>query len=235
MPKTRSKGTESGQAGRAIAARRAFLNLSRPDIEQRTNGVIYEKLLARLETGKKSISSLRLTEYAALLGALEWTPADFTESTGVDMPTSQPVPGNRPYNASLLVPIFGSVSAGLVKAEINDVPSEFLSLDPSLPGIRGRNVSSLGILTVNGDSMASPVAADSVPEGSMVLVEWGAIPQARDLVVAWLGEHDTAVLKQYSEGAEVILRSFNPQGPLFRAGATDIDVRGVIRLILRKP
>lgn len=197
--------------------------------------MIYEKLLARIETGEKSISSLRLTEYNALLRALEWSPADFTEATGVAMPEAEPVPGALPFAPSVQIPIYGSVSAGLSLAEINDVPTDFLSLDPSLPGLKGRPVSALGILTVNGDSMISPVAAQGIPEGSMVLVEWGAAPRHDDLVVAWLPEYETAVLKQYGEGGEVILRSFNPRGPVFRFGSTEADVRGVVRLIMRRP
>lgn len=235
MPKARSTRTESSHAGRAIAARRAFLDKSRAQIVVETNGVIYEKLLARIETGEKSISSLRLTEYNALLEALEWSPSVFTESTGVEMPAADPIPGSVPFDASVRIPIYGSVSAGLSQAEIDDAPTDFLSLDPSLPGIKGRPVSALGVLTVNGESMISPVAAQGIPEGSMVLVEWGAVPRNDDLVVAWLSEHETAVLKQYGEGGEVILRSFNPRGPVFRLGSTLADVRGVVRLIMRRP
>lgn len=235
MTPTRTTRTESRQAGREIAARRAFLDKSRAQIVVETNGVIYEKLLARIETGEKSVSSLKLTEYTALLGALEWTPTDFTEATGVEMPAANPVPGNVPFHASVQIPIYGSVSAGLSLAEIDEIPSNFLSLDPSLPGLKGRPLSSMGVLTVNGDSMVSPIAAKGIPEGSMVLVEWGAMPRDNDLVVAWLGEHGTAVLKQFSEGGEVILRSFNPKGPVFRLGSTDVDLRGVVRLIMRRP
>lgn len=235
MPNTRSKRPESAQAGREIAARRTFLGKSRGQIVLETNGVIYEKLLARLETGEKTVGSLKLTEYNALLGSLEWTPSDFTENTGVAMPAAQPVPGNTPFHGSVRVPIYGSVSAGLSNAEINVTPTDFLSLDPSLPGLKGRNLSALGVLNVNGDSMISPVAADGIPEGSMVLVEWGAVPRPDDLVVAWLADYETAVLKQYGEGGEVILRSFNPRGPVFRMGETAVDVRGVVRLIMRRP
>ena len=57
--------------GRALAARRAFLGMSQLDIEAKTNGIIYQRLLSRIERGVKGLMTLKLGEYTALLDALE--------------------------------------------------------------------------------------------------------------------------------------------------------------------
>ncbi len=113
--------------------------------------------------------------------------------------------------------------------------NDFMPIDPSLPGIKGRPKSRLAWLWVNGDSMLSPSASESIPPGSMVVFEWGAAPEHRDIVIAWIEQLEIAVIKQFNEGNEVVLSSYNPSGPVFRAGSYDMDIRGVVRLILRKP
>lgn len=74
--------------GRKIAARRAELNKSLMDIENETEGVIYSKLLYRVENAKKPLETLNVRQLNALLKALEWTPQEFTEATGVEVPGS---------------------------------------------------------------------------------------------------------------------------------------------------
>ena len=96
-------------------------------------------------------------------------------------------------------------------------------------------MSRLVVLTVNGDSMVSPNAALSVPHGSMVIVERGAMPTDGELVVAWIDELELSVLKRYDEGDDVVLKSLNPRGPVFRAGEHKIDIRGVVRFYIGRP
>lgn len=232
---TTTRTTEHRDAGAKIRARRAFLRLSRPTIAKATGGVLYVELQKRIEDGDKKVRTLLLHQIAAYLTVLEWTGEDFERETGVELPDGQPtVPGSEPYEGSLIVGYYGTVAAGLQSVEQEDEAERLIPIDPTLPGLRGRTKGHLGLLRVNGDSMVSPKAAESIPEGSMVLVEWGAAPAPNDVVVAWLEDRQTAVLKQYQEGTEAVLRSFNPSGPVFRADEAPI-VRGVVRTVMRKP
>lgn len=78
---------EKPNSGRALAARRSYLNKSAFDLEEETDGKLYQTLISRIETGKKSVESLNVTEIGLFLKALEWTPEEFTEATGVQLPT----------------------------------------------------------------------------------------------------------------------------------------------------
>lgn len=226
--------TEHPDAGDRIRARRAFHKLSRPAVSHATDGVLYERLQKRIEDGDKKVRTLRVNQVAAYLKVLEWTPEDFERETGVPLlEVGEDVPGSEPYKGGLLVGYYGTVAAGLHSVEEDSEPERLIPLDPLMPGLRGRPAGRLGLLRVNGDSMVSPKAAESIPEGSMVLVEWGAAPAPNDVVVAWLDAHDTAVLKQYQEGPDAVLRSFNPTGPVFRAAELP-TVRGVVRMVMRK-
>lgn len=226
--------TERPDAGARIRARRSYLGKSRPDIAKETDGLIYVELQKRVEDGSKKVRTLYAGHLKAWMGALDWTPADFETETGVSIIDDADMPGTEPYTGGIMVGYYGTVSAGLGAIEIMDTPEQMMNLDPMFPGLRGRDPKRLGMLRVNGDSMVSPSARQSIPQGSMVLVEWGAAPLPDDVVVAWLEGHETAVLKTFHETGDVILSSYNPNGPVFRA-SDDIEVRGVVRLILRRP
>lgn len=224
------------QPGRAVAARRAYLGKTGDQVEVETSGAIYPKLLSQIETGKRRLDELPANKLRALLHVLQWTNREFTDATGIPVGIEpDPLPDSRPYEEGVFVPIYASVSAGLSPTAGDESVTHYLGLDPSLPGVKGRPASRLRLVPVNGTSMVSPHASTSVPPGSMVLVEVGTIPQQDDMVVAYVEEYDAYVLKKYNEGPEVVLTSLNPVGPVFRASEVTIDVRGVVRLVLRKP
>src|SRR5690606_2600093 len=107
--------------------------------------------------------------------------------------------------------------------------------DPNIQGIRGRPVKRLAVMRVNGDSMVSPRVSESIPKGAQIVVERGAAPSHGDTVVAWIRDLDLSGLKKFEEGDEVILSSLNPRGPVFRAGEHDIQIGGVVRLVIKTP
>lgn len=82
---SRQSTKEKPQAGRAIAARRAFLDKSLMDIERLTDGRLYTKLLSRVENGDKPLNSLDLGELQLLLEQLEWSLDDFRRETGIKL------------------------------------------------------------------------------------------------------------------------------------------------------
>lgn len=229
----RRRNSDAVRPGAAIAARRRALDLTSEDIAALTKGVINQKLLSRLENDHLSVTQLRVTKLTALLGALRWTVRDLEEATGVTL--DQGLPGAETYAPSFRIPILGTISAGLRDVEQSmENPTDYITVDAHAEELRGRPHSALVALRVTGDSMVSESVARSIPAGSRVVVELGAIPSDNDVVAAWLPEHGTAVLKRWREEGAV-LRSVNPMGPIFRAADTTIDVRGVVRLVQFRP
>ena len=222
--------------GAAIKARRAFLGLNAEDVVELTGGIVSLKLLSKLENNHVSVAGLKLGRYRSLLSALQLTPAEFEELTGVAaaLPEPEEIPNAQAFVPTLSIPIAGTVSAGLRSVNVSDA-ADYLVLDPSLPGLRGRASTNLVALRVNGDSMVSDRASGSIKPGAHVIVELGALPSNGDIVAAWLPERDTAVIKEFREGGDVVLRSLNPTGPVFRLGEEAVEVRGVVRMILTYP
>lgn len=236
---TMSNSYEGGRVkpaspGKAIAARRKYLGLTQPDVVERTNNVINGSLLTRLETDRKSPGSLSLSKYNALVAVLQWTNEEFKAATGV-APVSQSLPNIMEYLPSSQIPIVGSVSAGLASVGGDMEGLDTLPVDLNAAGLQNVNPRDLVWMRVNGDSMISETVSKALPHGALVLVEVNAVPQNSDVVVAWLENRETAVIKQYRESADVILRSYNPRGPLFRLEDEPVDVRGVVRLVQYKP
>lgn len=223
---------ERSDAGKRVAARRKYVGKTQESIEEETGGILKQRMLSRLESGDKSVGSLSTSQTSALMRVLSWAPDDFETETGVQLP--ERIPATQPYMPSVAVPFLGHVSAGLAQNRVGD-PDVFTMYDLRTDGLQGRNPDVLGEVIVNGNSMVSENAARDVRNGSRLVVEFGAIPTHGDLVVAWVDDIDTAVIKKYEEGPETILRSFNPDGPVFRAGQHKIEVRGVVRLITIKP
>lgn len=225
--------------GAFIKARRSYLGLRAEDLVAKTGGVINLKLLSKLENDHVHPGTLRVNKLRALLAVLELTPEEFERETGVEPPTPSTdwsdIPGSRSYQPTLHIPIAGTVSAGIQAVNMHEDFDDHLLVDPMLPSIRGRRPEGLIALRVNGDSMVSEGARQKVSHGAHVVVEVGAVPEDRDLVVAWLPARDTAVLKQYRESGDTVLRSLNPLGPVFRLSDEPIDVRGVVRLVLSDP
>lgn len=223
-----------GTPGHALVVRRTELGLSRKTIEDMTGGKVTEKTLGRYETGVNDLAVMNLDFFHTLLEVLQWTAADFQRATGTHVGAPD-IPGSRAYKPTDRIPWLGTVTAGLKGIlDVSDAANDMRPVDMSLPGLRGRPIDKLRMLTVNGDSMISDRAARNIPEGSVIVVELGAVPRPHDIVAAWLPEREAVVLKEYAEGAEAILRSFNPSGPVFRASEEPMEVRAVVRTVTYK-
>lgn len=179
---TTPRTKEHPEAGARIRARRAYLNLSRPQVAALSNNVLYVELQKRIEDGNKRVLTLRADQVRAYLDALQWTTEDYERETGVELPDSPGVPGAEPYEGGLNVGYYGTVAAGLHSIDHDEAAERFVPISPILPGLRGRTQASLGLLRVNGDSMVSPKAAETIPEGSMVLVQVKMPAALRDAV-----------------------------------------------------
>lgn len=225
---------QSDKAARAIRGRRNYLGKTQAQIVEETSGVIYPRLLSELETNARSVNRLTLPKLRALITALEWTAEEFSHETGIDVPASRPIPDSVEYSPTLAIPSYRSISSGINGVESERSPKPFL-LDPNFPGLRGRDVTRLAVLKVNGDSMVSDSASEEMRLGSMLIVEWDAVPSENDMIVGWIEQVGASVLKRQAEGRATVLHSLTPTGPVFRVGDHEIDVRGVVRWVMQKP
>ena len=230
----RSRRDRVGTPGHALYVRRAELGLTRVDVERITSGRVTEKTLQRYENGENDLSVMNLDFYRSLLEALQWTAADFQTATGVNVRAPE-IPGAQPYRNTIEVTFVGTASAGLGRDAEMNTSNEVVPLDARFPGLRNRAADTLRLVSINGDSMVSETASRGIEPGSMVVVEIDAVPRDNDVVVAWLPERETVVVKRYRESSDAILRSINPRGPVFRVSEEDIEVRGVVRTVIFNP
>lgn len=229
------KTQPDSRVARALRARRGYVGKTLEQIADESGGLLNTRMLSELQTGKRDINDLPLSRLNMLLDILEWSGDDFSRETGVNVPTASAIPGSADYVPTLELPQFGSVSAGIAQNWEPDPDAPPLRVDKNLSWLRGRDVTRLVTVDVNGDSMVSPNAAESIPHGSKLIVEVGAAPADGDFVIAWIDDLGVSVVKKFSEGSDTVLKSLNPRGPVFRAHEHKIDVRGVVRFIMLKP
>lgn len=219
--------------GRALKAQRVRMGLTQEQVVEQSEGKLYPRLVSELETGKRNISEVSLEQalvYASILG---YSPEALAADSRMPQLPVKTTPTDE-YRPTLALPMFGDVAAGLNPGDVADEIEKFY-IDPSITGIRGRPAARLAVMRVNGDSMVSPKMSNSIPKGSLIVVERNAVAQSGDTVVAWIRELDLSVLKKFEEGDEAVLTSLNPSGPVFRAGDHDFEIRGVVRLIIKSP
>ena len=165
-------GTKPAWANR-IRTRRAELdNKSQLEIEAETDGVLYQRLMSRIENGTKNPIELEVSQFAAFLQSLKWTVDDFIRETGLEVPLIFPVliaeaEQNRINAFGLavndhalpvgfhLAPIIGVASGG--NPEAYPVPSNIWR--------RGTRV-----FEITGDSMTTG-DPDSLRDGDWVYVD----------------------------------------------------------------
>jgi SOS-response transcriptional repressor LexA len=139
------------------------------------------------------------------------------------------------YKPTVRLPIFGSVAAGIRGFDLVEEPDGYELFDESeLP--RGVDYSKLYLVWANGNSMYEEGMTPSIPNGSKLMVEQGAAPDNKQVVVAYIPERDIGVVKQFwrePNGEEVMLRSFQRGGPYFPANEyPDMHVSGVVRRVV---
>jgi SOS-response transcriptional repressor LexA len=213
--------------GLAIAARRTFLGgKSAMDIENETGGVIYQKLLYRIEGGDKHPLELDLKQFAALLQALDWTPAEFARETGVELPTAAMLEPSKEAALQALermevhpdwVPfqVYGSVSAGDKDPEPLEGEVAYFPLEKLIK--KGAKPKDVRVYLVNGDCMISPEAArveKNIAPYDYIAVDTGSRAVPGDVVVAYWPKEDKMVVKRYRIEAEgIVLSPVKPGHP----------------------
>lgn len=258
LPPVHLTPTLMSRYGSAIAERRETLGMphgvdlareterleqEHPDLFMRSS----QSTISRIENDRTgdAIEGLHGKRARTISYALKWTSAEFERHVGVPI---GPVPLIEEIretdfhsflekyadtaNLSIRIPVLGSVAAGDLKGD-PDEATEYRRYSPDeLP----RDITDprkLRLLRVNGNSMFEENLPRPVPDGSMILVELDAAPTDGQLVIAFIPELGTLVLKQYREEPEaVLLRSYRVGGPAF--WSTDypgMSIRGVVRRV----
>ncbi len=123
----------------------------------------------------------------------------------------------------VVLPLLGIVAAGAPIEAIED--HETLEVPPSLVPRRGRSF----VLRVQGESMID----EQIRDGDYVVVE--SRPEARngETVVAVLRGEEATLKKFYKKGARVRLEPANARMQPIEVPAADVEIRGVVRALLR--
>jgi repressor LexA len=127
-------------------------------------------------------------------------------------------------SASVSLPLLGFVAAG-APIEAVEVP-ETIDVPQELVRKRGESF----VLRVRGDSMID----EQIRDGDYVVLE--SQPDASDgeTVVALIRGQDVTLKKIYRQGRTVRLQPANPSMAPLEVPAEDVQVRGVVRGLLRR-
>ncbi len=123
-----------------------------------------------------------------------------------------------------VLPLLGIVAAGAPIEAIED--QETLEVPPSLVPRRGKSF----VLRVQGESMIE----EQIRDGDYVVVE--SRPEARngETVVALLRGEEATLKKFYRKGSRVRLEPANARMQPIEVPARDVEIRGVVRALLRQ-
>ena len=133
-------------------------------------------------------------------------------------------PVESPSSPVVSLPLLGSVAAGapieaIEEAESIDVPQQLVP-----------RRSRCFVLRVRGDSMVE----EQIRDGDFVVVE--SRPEARDgeTVVALIRGEDATLKKFYRRGSSVRLEPANASMRPIEVPAGDVEIRGIVRGLLRR-
>jgi len=188
--------------GEAIKARRKQLGLTQEDLEAATNDILSQKTISDLEVGRVHPLNLGAEKFLALLSALRWTPEEFAEATGLDVPLVYR-PSGEPREDVVWVPVVGSGVAGRPWPESGSMPVP-------RPLVRPGSV----LIQVEGDSMDTG-EEDGLRDGDLVLVDQNLkdLREGRVYAVEIIGDGIT-IKRARRVGNRWILVSDNPKGPI---------------------
>jgi len=136
----------------------------------------------------------------------------------------EPIPRPTEANGEVTLPLLGVVAAGTPIEPIED--PESIQVPQALAGRPGERF----VLRVRGDSMIG----EQIRDGDYVVVEARTQPREGDTVVAVL-RGEEATLKKFQRRADTVrLLPANPALRPIEAPAAEVEVRGVVRGLLRR-
>jgi repressor LexA len=126
--------------------------------------------------------------------------------------------------AALSLPLLGTVAAG-APIEALEQSGEFVTVPREMVG-RGETY----VLQVRGDSMIE----DHIQDGDYVVVESRSEARNGETVVALVRGEEATLKKFYRRGPKVVLEPANQALRPIEVPARDVQVRGVVRGLLRQ-
>jgi repressor LexA len=139
-------------------------------------------------------------------------------------PVDPPEPSHAPLHPEpTTLPLLGVVAAGSPIEAIED--DERIEIPPEMAGRPGERF----VLRVRGDSMIEDMIAD----GDLVIVESRSEARNGETVVALVGGSDATLKRFYRRGAKVSLVPANASMQPIELPAADVQIRGVLRGLLR--
>lgn len=248
--------------GEAIRERREFVGYATATAAaaeslrlERENPIAFRKFsqstMSRWENDKtgEAIDSAHGRSLRSLAYLLKWTSAEFFQHVNVPI-------GRVPYldesigerntsfferfveraDLSVRIPVYGTVAAGIKGSNGDEEPEGYRLLSPGELPAGVQSLDRLYIVEANGSSMYAEGMARPVPYGASLIVEAGAAPAEKQLVVAYIDDLDLAVAKEYTTDVEnVLLRSFRRGGPTFWSHDHEIHLKGVVRRVSYEP
>ncbi len=137
----------------------------------------------------------------------------------------EPLPDEPSATASAMeLPLLGTVAAGALHEAIEQT-GESVTVPREMIG-RGESY----VLQVRGDSMIE----DHIQDGDYVVVERREEARNGETVVALVRGAEATLKKFYKRGAKVVLEPANQALRPIEVAAQDVQVRGVVRGLLRQ-
>jgi SOS-response transcriptional repressor LexA len=163
--------------------------------------------VSALERGEFEIGKMSALKTAALLEALEWTPLEFEECTGISAAAVEAYyrGGMAVTDEGPRVVYLGEVSAG------NGNSSADMKMVSVPTWIAERyDLRDVFAMTVSGTSMVCEQVENTIPEGSLVYFHARLKPHPGEVVCCYLQHQDMQVVKIYKpERKYTILESYN--------------------------
>lgn len=122
-----------------------------------------------------------------------------------------------------LLPLVGVVAAGAPIEAIED--HETLEVPRTMVPRRGKSF----VLRVRGESMID----EQIRDGDYVVVESRSEARNGETVVALIGGQDATLKKFYRKGSRVRLEPANARMKPIEVSAREVEIRGVVRALLR--
>ncbi|WP_341474691.1 LexA family transcriptional regulator [Thermus thalpophilus] len=196
--------------GQAIKARRQALGLTQEDIEAATQDAISQKTVSDLEVGRVHPLKLGAEKFLALLSALRWTPEEFAQATGLEVPLVYR-PSGEPREDVVWLTVVASGTAGRPwpEAGVLPVPKEFVR-----PGSM--------LIRVEGDSMDTG-DDDGLRDGDLVLVDQNLrdLRPGKVFALEILGDGITIKRARKTKRGWVFV-SDNPAGPVLEPDEVNV-------------
>lgn len=195
----------------AIKHRREKLRLTQEEVAARSGDVLNQTAISRLERGLiHPTLGLSASELEGLLHALGWTPEEFAQATGLEVPLVYR-PSGEPREDVVWLPVVASGTAGRPwpEAGVLPVPKEFVR-----PGSM--------LIRVEGDSMDTG-DDDGLRDGDLVLVDQNLrdLRPGKVFALEILGDGITIKRARKTKRGWVFV-SDNPAGPVLEPDEVNV-------------